>query len=179
MPRSSSNRPIRLYNGHPRLVLPRSVLVAAVRALDRAASAPPPAARRSARQVPHPAEPLPWTPPPAGELSIAFLTDAAQARLHAQFLDDPTPTDVITFPGDPAAGLAGEICVSVDTARNYALRHDRSFARELLLYVVHGYLHLSGLDDTTPVARRTMRAAERAALAHLEQVGHLPEFRLK
>lgn len=162
MPKSSSNRPIRLYNGHPRLVLPRPAVIAAIRALDRAA------ARPTSR----------WTPP-AGELSIAFLTDAAQARLHAQFLDDPSPTDVITFPGDPLAELAGEICVSVDTALEYAVRHDRPFARELLLYVVHGYLHLSGLDDSTLTTRRAMRAAEAAALAHLERAGPLPEFRLK
>src|SRR5689334_19764508 len=53
---------------------------------------------------------------PAGELSVVFLTDRAIARIHGEFMDDPTPTDVITFPGDPTAGVAGEICVSADAA---------------------------------------------------------------
>ncbi len=49
---------------------------------------------------------------PDGELSLAFLTDAKLAKLHDDFLDDPTTTDVITFEGHPELGAAGEICVS-------------------------------------------------------------------
>ena len=44
---------------------------------------------------------------PTGELSLVFLTDPALAQLHADFLADPTPTDVITFEGDPTQGTAG------------------------------------------------------------------------
>lgn len=101
---------------------------------------------------------------PAGELSIAILTDAAIARLHADFLGDPKPTDVITFPGNPALGLAGEICVSADTAAAYARKHGKSLPHELALYIVHGWLHLCGYDDLEPRAKRLMRAAEKRAM---------------
>jgi probable rRNA maturation factor len=116
-----------------------------------------------------------WSPPD-GELSIAFLTDAALARIHKDFMGDPTPTDVITFPGDPANDTMGEICVSADRAAGVAARRDAGFARELALYVVHGWLHLSGCDDKKPAARREMRAAERAALAAAKAAGTLPAF---
>lgn len=116
---------------------------------------------------------------PAGELSLVFLTDAALAQLHADFLDDPTTTDVITFDGDATAGLAGEICVSADTARAYARQHDRDFATELTLYVVHGWLHLAGYDDLRPARKRRMRAAEARALKLLADADAIPRFRLR
>ncbi len=118
------------------------------------------------------------TPMPAGELSIVFLTDAELAQLHAEFLDDPSTTDVITFAGDPAAGTAGEICVSVDTAAAYAKKHRREFSAELALYLVHGWLHLAGLDDLVPEKKRAMRRAEGRALQVLRGAKALPRFAL-
>jgi probable rRNA maturation factor len=107
------------------------------------------------------------SPVPAGELSLVFLDDAALAQLHGQFLDDPTPTDVITFEGDPAHDSAGEICVSADAAANFARETAKVFSSELTLYVVHGWLHLAGYDDLTPPRKRIMRRAEARALALL------------
>ena len=118
---------------------------------------------------------------PDGALSLVFLEDAALAALHAQFLGDPSATDVITFAGDSAAEgkMAGEICVSVDAARAYAQRHGQrhgrvfaeAFAGELLLYVAHGWLHLAGYDDLQPEKKRLMRAAEKRAMALLREGG--------
>jgi len=122
-----------------------------------------------------------WSFPPAvpaGELSLAFLTDAALARLHADFLDDPSTTDVITFEGNPALASAGEICVSVDTARTFATTHDRPFSEELTLYLVHGWLHLAGYDDLKPANKRRMRAAEKRAMDLLRDADALPKFTL-
>ncbi len=112
---------------------------------------------------------------PPGELSIALLTAGELAQIHADFLDDPSETDVITFPGDdpddPATPpedderFAGEICISLDRATNGPLPFDE----ELTLYLVHGWLHLSGLGDQTPAEAVEMRAAESAALAWLNQ----------
>jgi len=99
------------------------------------------------------------------------LDAAAMGRLHADFLDDPSPTDVITFEGDPALGSAGEVCVCADVARDYVAEHGGAFSRELALYFVHGYLHLAGYDDTRPALKRAMRAAERRAMAVLDDVG--------
>ncbi|HEY9154540.1 MAG TPA: rRNA maturation RNase YbeY [Opitutaceae bacterium] len=116
---------------------------------------------------------------PPGELSLALLTDSALAKLHADFLDDPTTTDVITFEGDSAFGVAGEICVSVDTARAYAKKHQRDFHEELTLYLVHGWLHLAGYDDLVPAKKRLMRAAEKRAMRFLQEEDAVPVFSIR
>ena len=116
---------------------------------------------------------------PAGELSLVFLDDHALAQLHANFLADPTTTDVITFEGDPIHGVAGEICVSVDTAQGYAKQNGHDFAAELLLYIVHGWLHLAGYDDLQPAKKRIMRRAEARALKILTHHKISPGFALR
>ncbi|HVU38686.1 MAG TPA: rRNA maturation RNase YbeY [Opitutales bacterium] len=123
-------------------------------------------------------EAQPGPRPPAGEISLAFLTDAALAQLHDEFLDDPAPTDVITFPGEAADGFAGEIGVSVDRAITEARQRRHPFALELTLYLVHGWLHLAGLDDLTARGRRDMRQGERRLLAALRRARALPDFHL-
>jgi probable rRNA maturation factor len=169
-------RSIVLSNRHPRLRLDRRAVTRAIRLLDA-----------------HAAEiGVHTTAFLAGEISLAFLTDAELAQLHAQFLDDPSVTDVITFEGDPALGSAGEICVSVDAAlRHFAGRQKpagvrpraarvsgEEFSAELTLYVVHGWLHLGGYDDLQPAKKRAMRRAEQRALALLRAHDALPRFRL-
>jgi len=152
-------REIHVHNAHPKLRLDRRALVRALRLLDAGAD----------RFEGGPGE---------GELSIAFLTDAALARLHADFLQDPSTTDVITFEAQPSLGSAGEICVSADTARSFAASHDRDFSEELTLYVVHGWLHLAGYDDLKPEKKRRMRAAEARAMELLRSARALPTFHL-
>jgi probable rRNA maturation factor len=116
---------------------------------------------------------------PPGELSLVFLTDAALAQLHADFLGDPTTTDVITFEGNPEAEAAGEICISADTAATYAKKHHRDYSTELILYLVHGWLHLAGYDDLQPAKKRVMRRAEARALQLLSrEMKCLPRFDL-
>ena len=114
---------------------------------------------------------------PAGELSLVFLTDAALAQLHADFLADPTTTDVITFEGDPALGAAGEICVSADTAAAFARKSRGDFSAELTLYLVHGWLHLAGYDDLQPAKKRVMRRAEARAMKILRAHDAVPVFK--
>lgn len=116
---------------------------------------------------------------PEGELSLALVTDKAIAAIHDDFLDDPTPTDVITFEGQPEFGVAGEICVSADTAERYAAEHGRAFSEELSLYVIHGWLHLAGYDDLRPAKKRRMRAAEARAMKLLAAHAAIPAFALR
>ncbi len=151
-------REIHLHNAHPKLRLDRRAITRALRLLDRAAE------RFEGG-------------PGAGELSVAFLTDDALARLHADFLQDPSTTDVITFEAQAALGSAGEICVSADTARTYARDRGRDFSEELTLYVVHGWLHLAGYDDLAPAKKRRMRAAEGRAMDLLREARAVPSFR--
>ena len=167
-------RSIAIHNAHPRLRFAQRELTAAIAALDGHAE-------KFLGGV------------PAGELSIAFLTDPALARIHADFMDDPRATDVITFEGEPTAGQAGEICVSADTAARFVglppakksrtaprqtLALVKKFSAELTLYVIHGWLHLAGYDDLQPAKKRRMRAAEKRAMALLRTAKILPSFRL-
>lgn len=113
-----------------------------------------------------------------GELSIAFVSDDAITQVHADFMDDPTPTDVITFPANKEMESAGEIIVSVDHARSRAAELGEPFSRELSLYLTHGWLHLAGYDDRNETDRQAMRAAEQAALAVIDAATQAIEFRL-
>jgi probable rRNA maturation factor len=115
---------------------------------------------------------------PAGELSIAFMADRELAELHGRFLDDPSPTDVITFASAEPGAVAGEICVSVDAAARQVGRSPLKLSGEILLYVVHGWLHLAGYDDLRPAAKRIMRRAEARALGILRKAGVIPRFKL-
>lgn len=114
-----------------------------------------------------------------GELSVAFVDDATIGQVHDDFMNDPTATDVITFPADLEMASAGEIIVSVDHAQSQAEELGEDFSRELSLYLVHGWLHLAGLDDRNEDDRRKMRAAEQEALALLESAEMLPVYFLR
>lgn len=156
-------REVSIANRHPRLRLNRTAITRAVHILDAHESE---IVRRQSAI-------------PDGELSLVFLTDSALAQLHADFLNDPSTTDVITFDGDPTVGTAGEICVSADTAANYARQHRRDFSAELTLYLVHGWLHLRGFDDLVPAKKRAMRRAEERAMRLLEGTRAIPIFSFK
>jgi len=120
--------------------------------------------------------PFPLNQP--GELSIVFMADAAITRLHADFLGDPTSTDVITFEGDPDFDFAGEICVCVDYALSQAPEYGHSFSEELTLYLVHGWLHLVGFNDIEARDAVRMREAEQLALRYLKEKSAIPIFNL-
>lgn len=105
---------------------------------------------------------------PGIDVDVVLVDDPTLADLHAQFLGDPTPTDVMSFDlGEDGGGPAGELYVSVDRARAVADARGVRVVRELALYLVHGTLHLCGHDDHADEARASMRAAERAVLTGL------------
>ncbi len=116
--------------------------------------------------------------PPVGELSVAFVSKLEISRIHGQFMQDDSPTDVITFPGDIDEGLAGEICVCPEVAHEYARRNGEEFSRELTLYLVHGYLHLCGFNDIEDADKAEMRDAERVAMETLVAKNAIPRFTL-
>jgi probable rRNA maturation factor len=154
-------RPIAVRNLHPGLSLDPRAVVRALRVLD--GHEPELSTASGAMSEPRP-------------LSVAFLTDPELARLHGDFLGDPSATDVITFSGAPGTGEAGEICVSADAARRQA-RSD--YSSELTLYLVHGWLHLAGHDDLSLGPRRAMRRAEARALRILRSAKAIPRFALR
>ena len=101
-------------------------------------------------------------------VSVAVVDDETISRLHQQFLGQAGPTDVLSFVLEQGEGfLDGEVVVSAETACRAAPEFGWSAAEELLLYVIHGTLHLAGYDDATPAQRATMRRQETKHLARL------------
>ena len=101
------------------------------------------------------------------EISLAIVDDPTIRELHRRYLGHDDPTDVISFVLQRTDDrLEGEVIVSADTARTTAPRYHWTPAEELLLYVIHGTLHLAGYRDDTRRARAAMRARERHYLEH-------------
>lgn len=98
------------------------------------------------------------------ELSVVFVTDGFMRKLHQDFFQDPTSTDVITFPLDDSSG---ELYICPKTAIRYAEQHGKAPYEELTLYLVHGLLHLLGYDDIDPKCRKVMRKLEKKHMNHL------------
>lgn len=103
------------------------------------------------------------------EIGVSLVDDRRIAAVHRRWLGVAGPTDVITFDlsagvGPRAAGLAGDLVVSTETARRMARAVGWTPHRELAYYVVHGLLHLAGYDDHSPADRRAMRSRERVVM---------------
>ena len=108
--------------------------------------------------------------PALSEFSIALVGDKRMAELHEQFLGIPGPTDVLTFPlevGRRGKVLAGEVVVCVPEAKRQAAGRGRKVEHEILLYALHGLLHLCGYDDRTARDFRRMHRAEDMILTKL------------
>ena len=101
---------------------------------------------------------------------LAFVNNEHIHRLNKQFLDHDEPTDVLTFPSsDPGAKkLEGDIVIGYEVATEYAADRGHEVALELLLYAIHGCLHLCGYDDTGDRSAAEMRKKEREYLAKLK-----------
>ena len=109
-----------------------------------------------------------------GQISIAIVDDPEIHRVNRQFLNHDYPTDVISFDTTESEEfLEGEIVVSIDTARRVAEEHGWNPNHELLLYIVHGMLHIIGLRDKSPKDIRAMREAERFYMEKLVGDSHV------
>ena len=98
-----------------------------------------------------------------GRVDVLLSTDAELRRLNRSFRGKDEATDVLSFPAEPIPGLpsehqrAGDLAVSLETAARQAEEHGHSLATELRVLLLHGLLHLQGLDheaDTGEMAAR-------------------------
>jgi probable rRNA maturation factor len=106
------------------------------------------------------------------ELFVWLVSDRRMALLHRKFMHQTGPTDVLTF-------QHGEIFISVETARRNAPVFGSSLARELRLYIVHGFLHLHGFDDRTQAdARKMERIQEKILREALQPASVIPAERV-
>ncbi len=97
--------------------------------------------------------------PTLKNLEITLVSDRVISSLHKQFFDDPSPTDVITFPH-------GEIIISAETAAANSRKYRQSVTMEIALCIIHGFLHLNGYDDQTPEQAAKMAKRQSAILAN-------------
>jgi probable rRNA maturation factor len=103
----------------------------------------------------------------AGEVSIAIVDDDAMHKLNRQYLQHDYPTDVLSFVlEEDETRLIGQLIVSADYAAREAPTFGWTTDDELLLYAIHGALHLVGYDDLEPDLKAEMREQETAYLAH-------------
>ena len=103
------------------------------------------------------------------KVTFAFVDNAHIHRLNKQFLDHDEPTDVLTFPSSESGAkkLEGDVAIGMEVAREYAADCGHDVKLELLLYVIHGCLHLCGHTDTDDRGAAEMRKLERKYLAKL------------
>ena len=99
-------------------------------------------------------------------ISLCLVDDETIHELNRQYLDHDYPTDVLSFVYEPDP-LEGEIVVSVERAYQTCGEFGWDGASELLLYVIHGALHLVGYLDDTPERKREMRQKETEILGQL------------
>lgn len=92
------------------------------------------------------------------EIEVSLLDDDTIADIHLQFMGIPGATDVITFDH-------GEIHISVETARLQAREFGSDFTKELMLYIVHGLLHLAGFKDDTDEGSARMDELQQSILS--------------
>lgn len=100
-----------------------------------------------------------------GDVSYLFCDDEHILEVNRQFLQHDYYTDIITFDYDEGDTLNGDLVISLDTVRSNAEGLGKSYDEELHRVIIHGVLHLCGLNDKGPGERELMEAAENSALA--------------
>lgn len=111
---------------------------------------------------------------PGAELAIMFVDEPAMETLHIQWMDEPGPTDVLSFPMDELrpgteheptpAGLLGDIVICPAVAERQADAAGHATIKEILLLTTHGILHLLGFDHSEPEEKKEMFEIQKSIL---------------
>ena len=99
-----------------------------------------------------------------GDLAYIFCSDERILDVNRTYLQHDYYTDIITFDYCEGDTLSGDLFISLDTVRSNAEKFQVPYEQELHRVIIHGLLHLCGLEDKSPEARTTMEEAENAAL---------------
>lgn len=105
-----------------------------------------------------------------GTLSYIFCDDEKILQVNRQFLDHDYYTDIITFDDCRGKLLRGDMFISLDTVSSNAQLVGATYVRELYRVIIHGVLHLCGINDKGPGEREIMEANEDAALTLLDSL---------
>lgn len=103
-----------------------------------------------------------------GDVGYMFVNDEKILEVNREYLGHDYYTDVITFDYDENDIVSGDIVISLDTVRSNAELFNKPYDDELHRVIIHGILHLCGINDKGPGEREIMEAAENKALAMLK-----------
>lgn len=104
-----------------------------------------------------------------GEVGYMFVDDEKILEVNNEYLGHDYYTDIITFDYDEGDIINGDIVISLDTVCTNAERFGKSYEEELYRVIIHGILHLCGINDKGPGEREIMETAEDKALAMRKQ----------
>ena len=99
-----------------------------------------------------------------GEISYLFCDDEKILEVNQQYLNHDFYTDIITFDYSEENMISGDIIISLQTVESNSQMYNTGFLEELHRVIIHGILHLSGLNDSTEEEEKVMRDAESNAL---------------
>ena len=102
-----------------------------------------------------------------GDVAYIFCDDEKILEVNRQYLQHDYYTDIITFDYTEGDTISGDLFISLDTVRTNAEQFDKPYEEELHRVIIHGILHLCGINDKGPGEREIMEAAEDKALALL------------
>ena len=100
-----------------------------------------------------------------GEIAYIFVDDEEILRVNREYLQHDYYTDIITFDYTEGDTISGDLFISLDTVRTNAEQFDKPYNEELHRVIIHGILHLCGINDKGPGEREIMEAEENKALA--------------
>ena len=106
----------------------------------------------------------------AGSLSYLFCDDETILATNREFLQHDYYTDIITFDYSTPRRVSGDMVISLDTVATNAAGLGADYHRELLRVIIHGVLHLCGINDKGPGEREIMESHEDAALRLLDNI---------
>ncbi|HOG05971.1 MAG TPA: rRNA maturation RNase YbeY [Bacteroidales bacterium] len=99
-----------------------------------------------------------------GIITLIFCTDDKILEINREYLQHEYYTDIITFDYSKKNIVSGDVFISVETVQANAEKYEVTFEKEILRVIIHGILHLCGLEDDTPDAQRIMTFNEDNAL---------------
>lgn len=105
-----------------------------------------------------------------GEVGYMFVNDDKILEVNNEYLGHNYYTDIITFDYDEGSTINGDVVISLDTVRSNAAQYGKAYDDELHRVIIHGILHLCGINDKGPGEREIMEANENKALALLHEM---------
>ena len=103
-----------------------------------------------------------------GEIGYLFVDDEKILEVNNEYLGHDYYTDIITFDYDEDDIISGDLVISLDTVRSNAELFSKPYEEELFRVIIHGILHLCGINDKGPGEREIMEQEENKALALLQ-----------